>query len=116
MRNRAHLVAAAPPGGVMPWLRPCRNRWCPEAADQTGWCPAHHRAPFHGAAAMPDGWPRIRAAQLAREPLCRECGQPASDVHHRVARSVGGGNEPGNLESVCGPCHHRLTGRMHGAW
>jgi 5-methylcytosine-specific restriction protein A len=117
MRHRAHLVATPAPGGVMPLARSCRNRFCPELAGSDGWCPAHRRPAFYGSAAMPPGWAKVRAAQLARSPVCEECGAaPASDVHHRVARSAGGTDDPANLLSLCGECHHRATGGMHGAW
>ena len=37
--------------------------------------------------------------------LCENCGQRASDVHHLVFRSHGGGNEIENLCAVCRTCH-----------
>lgn len=56
-------------------------------------------------------WQRVRARQLAREPMCRECGQPARDVDHIKARSAGGAPfDPGNLQSLCGRCHSIKTG------
>ena len=65
---------------------------------------------------MGPGWDRIRAAQLARFPTCQRCGLvPATDVHHVVSRAAGGGNEPGNLRSLCHPCHATITGQEGGA-
>ena len=100
----------------MPLVRPCRNRRCPEYGDETGWCPAHRRAPFAGQPPMPPGWPATRAAQLARFPWCQECGLvPATEVHHVISRAAGGGDEPGNLRSLCTTCHGRITGRAGGS-
>ncbi len=100
----------------MPLVRGCRNRWCPEYAGPDGWCDAHRKPPFWSSAPLPPGWRAIRAAQLAAFPWCQECGLvPATDVHHVIPRSAGGTDEPGNLMSLCGPCHHRITGRTHGA-
>lgn len=61
-------------------------------------------------------WRKIRAAKLARDPLCERCQAagrvtPAIDVHHRrkfrQGRSIDWGlkTAPANLESVCKSCH-----------
>ena len=100
----------------MPLVRGCRNRWCPEyATGDDGWCDGHRPAErFPGYPAMPPGWPQIRAAQLARFPVCQECGlAPATDVHHVRGREAGDG--PDNLRSLCGRCHRRITGRAGGS-
>lgn len=56
-------------------------------------------------------WQRVRARQLAREPMCRECGQPAKEVDHVKPRSAGGAAfDPGNLQSLCPRCHGQKTG------
>lgn len=58
-------------------------------------------------------WKRVRARQLAREPLCRACramGEvtAAEHVDHIVAIADGGAPfDPGNLQSLC-PSHHSL--------
>ena len=101
----------------MPLVRPCRRRFCPEYADETGWCPAHRRPAFYSSPPMPPGWQRIRARQLAAFPWCHECGARATDVHHVISRAAGGGDDPSNLRSLCSRCHHRLTGReWGGSW
>jgi hypothetical protein len=61
---------------------------------------------------MPPGWPAIRAAQLAAFPRCRDCGAPATEVHHIRGRAAGHG--PDNLASLCGPCHSVITHREAG--
>jgi len=39
---------------------------------------------------------------------CERCGTPNNlQVHHRKFRSQGGGNDPGNLESICAGCHQK---------
>ncbi len=100
----------------MPLVRPCRNRYCPAYGDETGWCPAHRRPMFYGQPPMPPGWAATRSAQLAAFPWCQDCGLvPATEVHHVVSRAAGGGDEPGNLRSLCRPCHGRITGRAGGS-
>jgi len=54
-------------------------------------------------------WQRLRAAHLAIEPDCRECGKPATDVDHIVARRQGGSDDDYNLRSLCHACHSRRT-------
>ena len=94
----------------MPLALPCRNRWCPNLQP----CPAHPVVGFAGLP-MPPGWPAVRAAQLAREPRCRECGADATTVDHIIQRADGGTDAPVNLRSLCKPCHWRLTGEANGA-
>jgi 5-methylcytosine-specific restriction protein A len=99
----------------MPYVRPCRNRWCPEYAGPDGWCPAHTRPPFASSAPMPPGWAALRAACLVRDGwTCQACGAPATDADHIVPRSAGGTDDLANLQALCGPCHHRRTGQMFG--
>lgn len=52
-------------------------------------------------------WRRLRKTVLARDRFtCRWCGQPASDVDHRVELFDGGAAfELENLQALCGPCH-----------
>lgn len=55
------------------------------------------------------GWRRLRAMVLAREPLCRACGAPATDVDHVTPKSAGGGDDEANLQALCGACHRGKT-------
>ena len=96
-----------PPGWLMPLVRPCRNRWCPEAADQTGWCDRHRKAPFWSSPPLPPDWAQIRAEQLRAYPQCHECGGVAVEVHHIRGREAG--HAPGNLRSLCSGCHKHVT-------
>jgi 5-methylcytosine-specific restriction protein A len=94
----------------MPYVRPCRNPWCPNYQP----CPDHPIVAFAGSSPMPPGWHRTRAAVLARAGgVCEECrAAPATDVHHIVARHLGGSDDPGNLRALCGACHGHITGRQ----
>jgi 5-methylcytosine-specific restriction enzyme A len=55
---------------------------------------------------------KARGLALARDGgRCRRCLRPASDVHHRKVKGMGGTSDEGracglpNLISVCRPCH-----------
>jgi 5-methylcytosine-specific restriction endonuclease McrA len=98
----------------MPIVRGCRNRYCAQYGDQTGWCPAHRKPMFARAEPLPPGWPAIRAAQLTRAPTCQDCGaRPATEVHHVRGRAAGHG--PDNLRSLCHWCHATTTGHEGGS-
>ena len=58
-------------------------------------------------------WMRLRAYVLARDGyLCRLCGRGNRklEIDHIKPLAAGGGDEPGNLRSLCQPCH---VGRCH---
>lgn len=56
-------------------------------------------------------WQRVRTRQLAREPMCRECGRAAEHVDHIKPRSRGGAvYDPANLQGLCASCHSLKTG------
>ncbi len=64
------------------------------------------RSPFYNSAA----WKHLRAAKLAQDPLCQECGELATDVDHIKAINAGG--DPlawSNIQSLCHACHSRRT-------
>ena len=46
---------------------------------------------------------------LREEPLCRRCGEPATDVDHIVSRERGGEDTRENLQALCHPCHSQKT-------
>lgn len=57
-------------------------------------------------------WQRIRADQLRREPLCRDCMaegivKPARVADHIIPRRQGGSDDPENLASQCWK-HHQI--------
>ncbi len=39
---------------------------------------------------------------------CEWCGQPATDMHHRVNRSQGGWWSPANITHLCRHCHDQV--------
>ncbi len=59
-------------------------------------------------------WKRLRAAHLAREPLCRQClprPVPAVDVDH-IKHPEGDwslARDPKNLQALCRNCHNAKT-------
>lgn len=57
-------------------------------------------------------WVRIRARQLAREPLCQACAdiEPATEVDHVIPITKGGAKrDASNLQSLCHACHSAKT-------
>ena len=66
-------------------------------------------------------WRRIRADQLAKEPLCRECDKRRKVTAANVCDHIDGNcnNNPtdgSNYQSLCGPCHSRKTAREDGGF
>jgi 5-methylcytosine-specific restriction protein A len=64
-------------------------------------------------------WRAIRLEQLQHEPLCRECMKAkrvtaANEVDHVDGDSHN--NKPSNLQSLCKPCHARLTALHDGGF
>jgi 5-methylcytosine-specific restriction enzyme A len=105
----------------------CLGPRCPVLLATPGRCKAHRlRGPFqsrlaHGnrhARGYGSRWEAARAAQLQRAPFCEirtHCnGAVATQVDHIVARYLGGGEEPHNLRSTCGPCHRARTAQQAG--
>lgn len=39
--------------------------------------------------------------------LCN-CGRVAVELHHRIKKSLGGTDEPTNLEPICRTCHSKI--------
>ncbi|MEO0033539.1 MAG: Klebsiella phage phiKO2 [Pseudomonadota bacterium] len=60
-------------------------------------------------------WDRLRARILKRDKyLCQACRRGsiaamATDVDHIRPRHLGGGEDDGNLQALCGPCHRAKT-------
>ena len=102
---------------------PCSFPGCPALTDDR-YCPRHQsvidarynhneRDP-HTKRRYGGGWQRIRARQLAEQPLCEACRRkgrltPAREVHHIIPLTAGGTHEQANLMSLCKPCHSRIT-------
>ena len=103
--------------------RPCSFPNCPALTDDS-FCPQHqsvmtarynhHERDPKTRRRYGSGWQRIRARQLAAEPLCEVCRlegrvTPAREVHHIMPLTAGGTHDPANLMSLCKPCHSRIT-------
>ncbi len=62
-------------------------------------------------------WPKLRAMVLERDGgRCSCCGADLSprpgwlvEVHHVLPRSMGGGDDPRNLKTLCSDCHRPRT-------
>jgi hypothetical protein len=68
-------------------------------------------------------WQAARKTALARdEGKCRMCSQPATDVHHRQVKGMGGTSNPdtkygmANLVSTCRECHTWIHGHPRVAY
>ena len=107
-------------------MRPCRHPGCRELVSN-GYCEQHKPKPaaraesaaWHDLYLLPVWKDKLRPAQLAREPFCRECWRSrrarvrATEVDHVVPHR---GDlqlflDPENLQSLCHRCHSAKTMR-----
>lgn len=58
-------------------------------------------------------WDALAKRTLKRDRyLCASCGDPATEVDHIIPVGEGGARkDPGNLQSLCSPCHKTKTKR-----
>lgn len=61
-------------------------------------------------------WRAVRARFLKNNPLCEQCGEPATEVHHITPLSHGGTHDVGNLVALCKRCHSSITAQYGGGW
>ncbi|TDT31111.1 hypothetical protein CLV29_2524 [Naumannella halotolerans] len=55
-------------------------------------------------------WRKVRAQRLTIEPLCRQCGQPATQVDHIDGTNYATQRYDINMtRSLCEPCHRTRT-------
>jgi len=93
----------------MSGLRPCLQ--CGRLI--RGYCRDCDRQRGSGASRGYDwAWRVARSEHLAVEPMCRSCGQPATDVDHIAPLRSGGSDDHANLQSLCHACHSRKTLRQ----
>jgi 5-methylcytosine-specific restriction protein A len=103
-------------------LNPCRQRGCPNAATNGGYCRAHALArdkerrranPVKRPSASSQGygvdWRKLRAAFLAEHPTCVICGAPAIVADHVIPKAAGGDDDWSNLQALCRSCHGKKT-------
>lgn len=73
------------------------------------WIDLLERWPFVGGAPAGTLSHHQRQKTMVREQYkCTMCGRTAEEVHHKVPRSKGGKNDPGNLVVLCRECHEML--------
>ena len=107
----------------MPWKlkAPCRVPGCPNVATNRGYCDKHQsKIPPRQFTTRPNAagrgydykWQKFRAEYLRRNPICADCGQQATDVHHPWRLEDGGPQyDAANLMPLCHPCHSARTAR-----
>ena len=56
-------------------------------------------------------WRKLRRQHLARQPTCVRCGALGQHIHHKVTvkKAPHRRLDPTNLETLCQPCHNRVT-------
>ena len=95
--------------------RRCAQPGCPALVDAGArYCPAHR--PRRDTSYYDRRWQKVRAAYLAKYPLCADCEKagrltPATDVHHIIKPGDGGTDSEENLMGLCRPCHSARTAR-----
>lgn len=88
-----------------------RGRYCTEHAGAMGARRLTSAQKGYGAE-----WRKTRAIKLRLDPLCEECGKPAVDVDHKVAKRRGGSDALDNLRSLCKSCHSVKTVHSDGGF
>ena len=79
-------------------LKPCLT--CGTLTNAGSYCQRHQ--PRNGSTRQ---WRKTRAAVLAQQPLCAECGRPAEHVDHIEPIARGGTDHPANLRGLCAVCN-----------
>jgi 5-methylcytosine-specific restriction protein A len=104
-------------------MRPCAQPGCPNlVAGSRGprYCAEHlrqiraHQDEQRGTAAergYDAEWQRLRREYLRQHPLCTQCGEIATHVHHIIRVRDGGTNDWSNLRGLCARHHNAETMR-----
>jgi 5-methylcytosine-specific restriction enzyme A len=104
--------------------RPCASPGCPELVER-GYCAAHagqatarqydraRRDDPQRMATNSTRWLKLRRMVLARDPVCKGCGEaPSTDADHIVPIREGGAAwSLENLQGLCASCHAKKTRR-----
>ena len=85
-------------------------------AGEGGYCPLHKPVRKGASAYYDRRWQKVRAAYLAKHPLCYDCQRagrltPATDVHHIIKPGDGGTDRDDNLLGLCKSCHSSRTAK-----
>jgi 5-methylcytosine-specific restriction protein A len=94
-------------------LHPCAQNGCPVLLPHgTSRCEKHQlpsrdrSRPSRHARGYSAAWDRLRRQILERDHhTCVYCGAPATSVDHRIAKSLGGSDDPENLVAACVSCN-----------
>lgn len=98
-------------------LRPCKHPGCPELTRE-GWCSKHKPKykrrdsdEYHDWYLLPIWTKRLRPAQLAREPFCRECARQGIRTYATVVDHI----KPfrGDWDLFVDPCNHQSLCKYH---
>lgn len=110
-------------------LFPCRHRGCGALVRAPGYCDKHadeaigwKRDHLRGSRAERGygaAWDRLRLLVLKRDRYLCQCSDcvntsrvlPATEVDHRIPKSEGGTDAPGNLCAINTECHKRKTAK-----
>lgn len=65
-----------------------------------------------------EDWRRVRAAHLARHPMCVICGERATLVDHieSIRKAPHRRLDPTNFQSMCARCHGRKSAAVDGSF
>ena len=109
----------------MPWMtpHPCRHPGCGNLVRGAGGQCSEHRGearrradelrPSAAARGYDRDWQELRRRHLEENPDCVECGDPATQVDHKVPIAAGGARlDPANLQSMCTTHHSVKTGKQ----
>lgn len=113
--------------------RPCRAAACGALVrNGSGYCELHQSQRSNWRADKVRGnrhqrgygreWEKLREVIIHRDDgLCQPCLRAGrvvsfSAVDHIVPKAQGGGDDPSNLQCICGACHREKTAAEGGLW
>lgn len=104
--------------------KPCAYPGCPALIVGATYCDRHRKQrDYRPRSTHPRGggnssdWRTIRAAVLARDPVCTICHQaPSTVADHIIAKRMGGLDTMANLRGVCLPCNSRKAATSEGGF
>jgi 5-methylcytosine-specific restriction endonuclease McrA len=116
-RSKARVCSSPDCGQIAP-----AGGLCPDCKRQE-WREIDKRRPAASQRGYGPRWRRIRARFLRENPICVDCGAPATVADHDplsrvelVARGVSDPDHPRNLRPRCASCHNRRTALEDGGF